>query len=158
MRTIPSWPNYFRALAETVHQRSKDTNTNIGAVLVGENNQIISTGYNSFPAGIKDDVPARFERPEKYFWFEHAERNAIYNAAKSGVSTNGATIYLSCSCPCADCARAIINSGVKTVWMQKGDTTSNPQKWEEHSKRSLEMFNESGILIRYYEDEDNSNS
>lgn len=151
-RTVPAWPTYFRNLAIQVATRSKDRNTNIGVVIVGKNNQVLSTGYNSFPAGINDAVPGRQERPEKYFWFEHAERNAIYNAAKSGVCTNDSVMYLSCSCPCADCARAIINSGIKEIWIQKEDSTTNPAKWNEHAKRSLDMFSEAGIAVKYYEE------
>jgi len=75
------WQDYFIGIANQVKLKSKDKNTQIGAVIVGEDNEVVSTGYNSFPRGIDDDVPERQERPEKYHWFEHAERNAIYNAA-----------------------------------------------------------------------------
>jgi len=82
-----NWDEYFINIAEQVKLKSKDNNTKIGVVLVGKNNEIVSTGYNSFPRGINDDVAERQEKPEKYFWFEHAERNCIYNAARIGVST-----------------------------------------------------------------------
>ena len=58
-------------------------------------------------------IEERQERPEKYYWFEHAERNSIYNAARIGVSTKGSKMYMTCGVPCADCARAIINAGAK---------------------------------------------
>jgi len=83
------WVEYFQNLAHQVKLKSKDENTQIGAVIVGKDKEIVSTGYNSFPRGIKDNKKERQERPEKYFWFEHAERNAIYNAARIGVSTKG---------------------------------------------------------------------
>ena len=76
------WVDYFLSIAEQVKLKSKDRNTQIGAVIVGEDNEILSTGYNSFPRGLNDDLDDRQNRPEKYFWFEHAERNAIYNAAR----------------------------------------------------------------------------
>ena len=104
------WVQYFRELAHTVKLKSKDESTQIGAVIVGKDKEIVSTGYNSFPRGINDKKKERQERPEKYFWFEHAERNAIYNAARIGVSTKGTTMYLSCGVPCSDCARGIINA------------------------------------------------
>jgi len=63
--------------------RSKDKSTHVGAVVVDDLNIVRSMGYNSFVRGINDDVPERQERPEKYFWFEHAERNAIYNSQLS---------------------------------------------------------------------------
>ena len=100
-----NWVDYFYKIAEQVKEKSKDKKTKIGAVIVGKDNEIVSTGYNSFPRGIDDNVAERQERPEKYFWFEHAERNAIYNAARIGVSTKGCTMFLTCDIPCADCAR-----------------------------------------------------
>lgn len=106
-----SWVTYFRELAKTVATKSKDPHTHIGAVIVGMDKEIVSTGYNSFPRGMNDDVQERYERPEKYFWMEHAERNAIYNAARIGVSTKGCTLFLDHWFPCVECARAIINSG-----------------------------------------------
>jgi dCMP deaminase len=75
--SMMNWTNYFLNIAEAVKEKSKDQRTKIGAVIVGKDNEIVSTGYNSFPRGIDDDVEERQQRPEKYFWFEHAERNAI---------------------------------------------------------------------------------
>jgi deoxycytidylate deaminase len=65
-----NWKEYFRNIAHQVKLKSKDEKTQIGAVIVGEDNEIVSTGYNSFPRGISDDISERQERPEKYFWFE----------------------------------------------------------------------------------------
>ena len=65
------WVEYFRTLAHTVKLKSKDENTQIGAVIVGKDKEIVSTGYNSFPRGLKDNLKERQERPEKYYWFEH---------------------------------------------------------------------------------------
>lgn len=78
------WVSYYRQLANTVKLKSKDKYTQIGAVIVGKDGEIVSTGYNSFPRGLDDGLDYRQERPEKYYWFEHAERNAIYNAARIG--------------------------------------------------------------------------
>lgn len=146
-----NWKEYFRNIAQQVKLKSKDVNTQIGAVVVGEHNEIVSTGYNSFPRGIDDSILERQERPEKYYWFEHAERNALYNAALIGVSTKNCTMYLTCGIPCSDCARGIINSGVKKIVCEKIDTTKGTQ-WVEHSKRSLMMFQESGVEVEYYDD------
>lgn len=144
------WVEYFLEIAETIKKKSKDRNTKIGALIVGDNNEIVSTGYNSFPRGIDDSVEERQQRPEKYYWFEHAERNAIYNAALIGVSTKGKKMFLTCGVPCTDCARGIISSGISEIWCKKEDTTRNKELWSEHSKRSIVMFNESGIKINYY--------
>ena len=148
-----SWNQYFLSLAEVVKTKSKDESTQIGAVIVGEDHEIVSTGYNSFPRGIHDDILERQQRPEKYYWFEHAERNAIYNAARVGAKLKGCVMYLSCGMPCTDCTRAIINSGIKEVWCknQKSSKT-NPELWDAHAERSVEMFKEAGVCIRYYEE------
>jgi dCMP deaminase len=146
-----NWKEYFRGIAHRVKLKSKDRYTQIGAVIVGIDNQIVSTGYNSFPRGIADDLDWRQERPEKYYWFSHAETNAIVNAALNGVSTKNTKIYMSCGIPCADCARNIINAGINEIIVETNTVGAVGEKWEEHSKRSLEMFNEAGVNIDYYE-------
>lgn len=146
-----NWQEYFLNIAEAVKLKSKDQRTQIGAVIVGKDNEIVSTGFNSFPRGINDDVEERQQRPEKYYWFEHAERNALYNAARIGVSTKGTTMYLTCGIPCTDCAKGIISSGVRTIYCKTEDTTKNREHWDEHAKRSLVMFEEAGVEIFYYE-------
>jgi dCMP deaminase len=145
------WDEYFINIAHQVKLKSKDEKTQIGVVIVGKDNEIVSTGYNSFPRGINDDLSERQERPEKYFWFEHAERNAIYNAARIGVSTLGTTMYMTCDLSCADCARAIINSGVSKVVFSR-TTKQWPEIWQKSSKRSLEMFQEAGVEVEYYDE------
>jgi dCMP deaminase len=146
-----TWPEYYLAIAESVKIKSKDIRTQIGAVIVGADKQIVSTGYNSFPRNIVDDNEDRQVRPEKYFWMEHAERNAIYNAALNGVSTKGTSIYLTCGIPCSDCARGIINAGIKKVYCKQEDTTKNREYWDEHAKRSMEMFTEADVDVIFYD-------
>ncbi len=145
-----NWDEYFINIAEQVKLKSKDNNTKIGVVLVGKNNEIVSTGYNSFPRGINDDVVERQEKPEKYFWFEHAERNCIYNAARIGVSTLGTTMYMTCGISCADCARAIISAGVKKIVLRSGKGAMSP-KWQESAERSNQMFKEAGIIVEFFD-------
>jgi len=144
-----NWNEYFRGIAHQVKLKSKDERTQIGAVIVGTDNEIVSTGYNSFPRGIVDSKSERQERPEKYYWFEHAERNAIYNAARIGVSTKGCRMYLTCGIPCSDCARGIINAGIIEIYCEReGGATGS--KWDESAIRSMKMFNETGIEIKFY--------
>lgn len=145
-----NWDEYFINIAEQVKLKSKDNNTKIGVVLVGKNNEIVSTGYNSFPRGINDDIVERQEKPEKYFWFEHAERNCIYNAARIGVSTLGTTMYMTCGISCADCARAIISAGVEKIVLRSGKGAMSP-KWQESAERSNQMFKEAGIIIEFFD-------
>lgn len=144
------WKEYYLGIAEQVKLKSKDNNTKIGAVIVGVGNEIVSTGYNSFPRGLDDTKEERQERPEKYFWFEHAERNAIYNAARVGTSLLDSTIYLTCGVPCMDCARGIINSGIKFVYCKRVCTTNNKEMWDEHQTRSLDMLYECGVEVIFY--------
>ena len=145
-----NWTEYFLEIAEVVKLKSKDQSTQIGAVVVGEGRNVLSTGYNSFPRGLDDSLQERQERPEKYFWMEHAERNAIYNAALEGVSLKNSTIYLTSGLPCMDCARGIVNSGIKVVWCKRVCTTKNKEKWEESQMKSLQLLNECGVQIYYY--------
>lgn len=148
-----NWDEYFINLCNHILLRSKDENTKIGAVIVGKDNQIISTGYNSFPRGINDKVPERQSREngEKYYWFSHAETNSIINCALNGVSSKGARMYMSCGLPCTDCARNIINAGITEIWCKKDNFTQD--KWTEHGKRTLEMFDESMVKINYYDNQ-----
>lgn len=145
-----NWTEYFLLIAENVKLKSKDKSTQIGAVIVGKNNEILSTGYNSFPRGLNDDLAERQDRPEKYFWFEHGERNAIYNAARVGTPTEGGIMYITSGPPCADCARGIINAGIKTVYCKKECTTKNKDMWAESQKRSLQMLKECGVDVIFY--------
>jgi deoxycytidylate deaminase len=59
-------------------------------------------------------------------------------------------MYLTCGIPCSDCARGIISSGIKTIYCKSEDTTKNREHWDEHAKRSLQMFNESGVEVIFY--------
>lgn len=152
MSNYRKWVDYYREIAHVVKTKSKDNSTQIGCVIVGPGNEIISTGYNSFPRGIDDDIDERQERPEKYFWMEHAERNAIYNAARIGVSTMNSTMYMTCAISCADCARAIINSGIKKVYFEKEMVVTNISKWRESADRALMMFEEAGVDIEIYDE------
>jgi dCMP deaminase len=144
------WNEYFLGIAEQIKLKSKDQSTQIGAVVVGKDREILSTGYNSFPRGLDDNNPERQKRPVKYFYFEHAERNAIYNAARIGVSLKGSTIYLTCGIPCADCARAIINAGIKTIYCKEECTVKNKEMWEESKRIATEMLKECGVEVIFY--------
>lgn len=134
------------ALTEALN--SDDASTQNGAVLVNsETNQIVSHGHNTFPNGVtKNDE--RWQRPTKYFYTEHAERNSIYDAAYNGVQTNGLIMY----CPwfaCADCARGIIQAGIReVVGLQKQASDTN-NRWDASIEAGMTMLKEKGIVIRY---------
>lgn len=144
--STPTWDEYFMTMARHAATRSKDRSTKVGCVLVGPDNEVVSAGYNSFPRGINDDVPERYERPEKYKWTEHAERNAIYNAARVGVATKGARAYLPWF-PCMDCARALVQAGITEIVCHEPDLST--PTWGDDFKRALVLFDEAGVRVRY---------
>lgn len=150
MEMRSDWLEYFRNIAEAVKLKSKDQSTKIGVVIVGKDNEIVSTGYNSFPRGIDDSLSERQERPEKYYWFSHAETNAIVNCARIGVSTKGCSMVMTCGVPCSDCARGIINSGISNIYVNSNDPLMVREKWKESVNRSLTMFEEAGVGVHYY--------
>ena len=143
---LTKWDKRFIALAEHVAEWSKDINTKTGAVIVGENNTEICFGYNGFPRGANDDTMERYERPEKYLWTEHAERNAIFKAARIGVSLMNTKIYCTYF-PCADCSRAIIQAGIKTLYAPKPDFEHH--KWGDSWSKALSMLNECGVEVKW---------
>ena len=151
MRKVPGWDAYYLNICKNVAARSKDPNTQIGCVIVGPAHEIRSTGYNSFPRGIRDDVPERLERPAKYLWMEHAERNAIYNAARAGTAIDGCSIYIEIM-PCMDCARAIVQAGINEVIISRQRMQEySSEYYEEHFKNVEVLFREAGVKIRRVE-------
>ena len=141
------WKERFIELAKHVAGWSKDKSTGVGAIIVDDDKRVVSMGYNGFPAGCDDEVESRHERPAKYMYTEHAERNAIYSAARIGISLKECTMYLSMF-PCSDCARGIIQSGIKTVVCPKPDLEL--PNWGEHFKVSLDLFKETDVTVIHY--------
>ena len=109
-----NWDEYFMGVAMLAARRSKDPNTQVGACIVSEDNIIISTGYNGMPKGCSDDLFPwdRTGEETKYPYVVHAELNAILNA--SGRDLRGSKLFVALF-PCNECAKAIIQSGVKEV-------------------------------------------
>lgn len=142
-----NWDTLFMEMVYLVAMKSKDNSTHLGAIIVSPSQEIRSFGFNGLARGLNDDVPERNERDEKYFWYEHAERNAIYNAGRMGVPIIGCKMYTN-GTPCMDCGRAIIQSGIKEVIVDKNWDDNNINKWLEHAKRTRKMFLEAGIKLR----------
>ena len=113
-----NWDEYFMAIAKLSAMRSKDPSTQVGACIVSENNRILSIGYNGAPNGYHDD-DFPWERvgdplDTKYMYVVHAERNAILNYRGSRKDLEGSKIYVDLF-PCHECAKEIIQSGIKEV-------------------------------------------
>ncbi len=143
-----NWDKKYMAMAEHVASWSKDPSTQIGAVAVNDKGQVLSTGYNGFPRGIKDTTRRLSDRPTKYKYIVHAEMNAIFNATYNGVSLDGSTMYVAGLPCCSNCALGIIQVGVKHVVMQ-GDR--NSERWKESTDFSVELFDESGVTWEFIE-------
>jgi len=130
-----SWDEYFMGVAMLAALRSKDPSTQVGACIVSQDNIIISTGYNGMPKGCSDDdFPWEREGAEtKYPYVVHAELNAILNA--NGRDLRGSKLYVALF-PCNECAKAIIQSGVKEVFYLSDKYATTPTTLA--SKRMLD--------------------
>ena len=138
-----SWDEYFMGVALLAAQRSKDPSTQVGACVVDENNRILSTGYNGFPRGCSDDE-FPWNRNEcdgetKYPFVVHAELNAILNAR--GKSLAGSRVYVGLF-PCNECAKAIIQAGIKEVIYLSDKYNSTPSVIN-----SRRMLNAAGVKL-----------
>lgn len=124
---------------------SKDPSTKVCALIIAPDSfQELSSGYNGMPRGIKEH-PERWERPAKYMWVEHAERNAIYNASRRGTPIENAIMVVN-KFPCADCARSLIQAGIKHVITT--EPTDEP-RWNESWAVASEMLNEANVSVSY---------
>lgn len=136
--------------AYTLAQTSVDGSTQNAAIIVDNNNVIISTGINRLPTGTTYHRE-RLIRPIKYKYMEHAERNAIYSAAKKGKALENKIMI----CPwasCADCARAIIESGIRKLVVHKQAMDKTPDRWFEDLNISKQLFEEAGVEVIYIDD------
>jgi dCMP deaminase len=145
-----TWDEYFMGVALLAAKRSKDPSTQVGACIVDENNIILSTGYNGFPKGCSDDeFPwERIGEDTKYAYVVHAELNAILNSG--GKDLRGATVYVGLF-PCNECAKAIIQSGIKEVVY-----LSDKYAKEKSTLASKRMLSTAGVKTRRLKPRDES--
>jgi dCMP deaminase len=142
------WDEYFMAMARLVATKSKDTSVKVGTVIVGPDHEVRSTGYNGFPRGIDETRAYRWERPDKYEWVEHAERNAVYNAARMGMSLKGCTAYME-SPPCTDCGRALIQAGIERVVVTINNPFMDREDWQDSIQFAIDMLREAGVDVKW---------
>lgn len=141
---------YFKLAKYFAELFSKDPSTKVGCIILApESLQILSMGYNGMPRGVDETIKERWERPQKLMWCEHAERNAIANASRHGTPLeNGIAIIT--MFPCADCARLLIQSGIKTIVSKEPNLVDS--KWSVSFTFSLQMFKEADIKLIYVND------
>lgn len=141
---LPPVENDFRYMAVAVHigTWSKDRSKGVGAIIVAQCGTIVSSGVNDFPQGVSSTQNDRHARPAKYLWTEHAERNAIFGAARIGIPLAGTRMYTQ-RFPCAECARAIAQSGISRVvcpeWRESADHNNHDV--------AVTILRESGVFV-----------
>lgn len=142
-----TWDEYFMGIASLSALRSKDPSTKVGACIVDQEHKVVSIGYNGMPRGISEDkLP--WEKGEglesKYLYVCHAEFNAILNT-RNGSTLQGCTLYVTLF-PCNECAKAIIQTGIKEIVY--GD---NKYEHTTETQASLKMLTLAGVKIRKFE-------
>lgn len=145
--TIEATDQTYFGLCQQAAESSNDPDTRVGCVVV-KHAAVLVRGCNAFPRGLADLTGTRSIRPDKYVWIEHAERNAIYSAAKAGIALAGARIYSEIM-PCIECARAIIQAGISEV-VVSADRMSRYQSdkySDQHAVAEL-MLKEAGVSVR----------
>lgn len=136
------WDNRFLDLAKLISTWSKDPSTQVGAVIVDNDNRVVSVGYNGFPQKISDNDRLE-KREEKYNIIVHAEANALLFANKS---VNGFTLYTYPFQPCSKCASLIIQSGIKRVVTIINDD----DRWAENFCIARRLLAEANIALDHY--------
>lgn len=138
---LSKWDERFMELAMHVADWSKDPSTRVGSVIVAPDRRIVSLGYNGFPRGVTDSEERLNDRPTKYAFVAHAERNALDNA---DISMRGCTLYVTLQ-PCADCTKSIIQKGItKLVCAVDKKKTDHYNTFINYS---LVMLNEAGVEV-----------
>ena len=145
MTSFTDWRKRYLGLAREISTWSKDPSRKIGAVAVGSKGEILAQGYNGFPRGIFDGPQRLNDRETKYKYVVHAEMNVIYNATFNGVSLDGADLYVYGLPVCSECAKGIIQVGIKRVYIQVPEEV--PEVWSESFKLTRKMFKEAGISV-----------
>ncbi len=139
------WTRRWLDLAMHVSTWSKDPSSKVGVVIADDHQVLLSLGYNGLPREVDEAPPERHERPEKYLWYEHGERNAIYNAAAQGVALRGSTMYAP-NAACSDCARAVVQSGITSfIYFNDGPFFERPD-WVASLDTALTILMEGGVI------------
>ena len=131
-------------------EKSTDTSTKVGAVLIDPDGRILVSGVNAFTNPSMAQDPRNRERPRKYKVTEHAERAAIYKAACTGITTTGLTMVCPWAC-CPDCARGIVLAGIPLVVAHQQAYNMTPERWREEVSIGIEILEGSGVRYILYD-------
>ena len=142
--TAAGWGDKYIKLAKQISTWSKDPSTKVGAVVIGEHGQLLSQGYNGFPRGIHDTDDRLNNRERKYELVVHAEMNAIYNASLTGVSLKNSTLYVYGLPICNECAKGIIQVGIKKVVAMRPQIYNS--EWDKSNKNAEALFREAEVM------------
>jgi dCMP deaminase len=140
------WDEYWMKQLEVVSTRSKDPATKMAAMVVNQDNELQSSGYNGFPPGVVDSKLRWDDRDTKLMFVQHAEANAIIRARKD---LRGCKLYVSIW-PCRDCAKHIVTAGITEVIINK---YHNGKKDYYKNDTTVAIFKEAGVLLRYFKEE-----
>ena len=149
------WDQHFLALAVQVARMSKDPSTKVGAVIVGPEREVLSTGFNGLPRGIADTEVRLNDRDTKLKLVVHGEMNAILNAARNGVRLKGSALYLAATDisgaewggpPCTRCCVEVIQAGIVEIVSRPEKAV--PTKWSDDLKLARALLAEARINYR----------
>lgn len=142
---MSTWCERYLNQAEFIaNNYSKDISTKVGCVIVSIDNSVLTQGFNGFSRGVTDSIERLSDRKIKYSLVNHAEVNAIFNAAREGIALKNSTLYLFGLPPCNNCANAIVQSGIKNVVIRLKPHT-DMSRWEESWAIAKVIFEEADI-------------
>lgn len=149
------WNDFFLRMCRLVATKSKDPSTKTGCVVVDQSHRIRSMGYNGFPQGVRDDPKRYDDRELKYRMIAHCDLNAIFSAARQGISLADCTMYLT-GPPCGECAKGIIQAGIsEVIWPKVNPFEKDPltaARWKDSLELALLMMGEAGVLYERWKE------
>lgn len=143
-------PHKLIPIAQAMAQLSKDPSTQVGAIIIDSDGNILSAGYNGFPRGVIDSQARYHHRPTKYSLIAHAEANAIAQAARVGARLLDSTLIVTALHPCSDCAKLIIQAGIRAVYVPDNNSGTIDDHWIKEAGISQRLFREAGVKIVVY--------
>ena len=142
---VKDWDKYFLGIAKVVATKSKDPKCAVGAVIVSRDNVVLSTGFNGLPRGVEDSLEILEDVPEKIKVICHAEQNAVVNAARIGVTLQGASIFVT-KFPCLACCNVIIQAGILRIYTEDHKFWDDDPLDSDHS-RKISLIRQTHIVV-----------